>query len=103
VQPVVPHLVACVEVDQHSATVGAREEDARLALSARFDRREVPALHAAKLAPRPGDDYCTSSRSLNIGRYIAITMIPMIAPTPIIISGSMIEVRAAIDVSTSSS
>jgi hypothetical protein len=47
--------------------------------------------------------YCTSSSSLNIGRYIAMTITPTIAPTPIIISGSTIEVRAAIEVSTSSS
>ncbi len=47
--------------------------------------------------------YCTSWSSLNIGMYIAITMIPMIRPTPIIMSGSMIEVSEAIDVSTSSS
>ena len=40
--------------------------------------------------------YCTSCSSLNIGRYIAITMIPMIAPTPIIMSGSTIEVSEAI-------
>jgi hypothetical protein len=31
---------------------------------------------------------------LNIGRCIAIAMTPMIAPTPIIMSGSTIEVRA---------
>ena len=32
-----------------------------------------------------------------------MTMMPMIRPTPIIMSGSMIDVREAIDVSTSSS
>ena len=40
---------------------------------------------------------------LNIGRYIEIRMMPTITPTPIIISGSMIEVSAPIDASTSSS
>jgi hypothetical protein len=40
---------------------------------------------------------------LNIGRYIAITMMPTIAPTRIIISGSMIEVSAWMAASTSSS
>ena len=47
--------------------------------------------------------YCTSCRSLNIGRYIAMMMIPTIAPTPSIISGSTIEVSDWIEVSTSSS
>ena len=49
------------------------------------------------------DAYLTSVSSLNIGRYIEITMIPTITPTPIIINGSMIEVSAWIDASTSSS
>jgi hypothetical protein len=39
---------------------------------------------------------------LNIGRYIEMMMNPTIAPTPSIISGSTIEVRDWIDVSTSS-
>ena len=41
--------------------------------------------------------------SLNMGRYIEMMMIPTMKPTPIIISGSMIEVRFAIAASTSSS
>src|SRR5262249_7909745 len=40
---------------------------------------------------------------LNIGRYIAMMMTPTIIPTPIIMIGSMIEVRFAIALSTSSS
>ena len=40
---------------------------------------------------------------LNIGRYIEMMITPTIMPTPIIISGSMIEVSAWIDASTSSS
>jgi len=40
---------------------------------------------------------------LNIGRYIEITMRPTMQPTPIIMIGSMIEVSAWIDASTSSS
>ena len=47
--------------------------------------------------------YLTSESILNIGRYIAIRMIPTMIPTPINISGSMIEVRDWIDASTSSS
>jgi hypothetical protein len=42
-----------------------------------------PAVHAC---------YLTSVSSLNIGMYIEITIVPTIAPTPIIRSGSMIEV-----------
>src|SRR5439155_3711185 len=40
---------------------------------------------------------------LNIGRYIAMTMMPTMNPTPIIISGSMMDVRDWIVLSTSSS
>jgi hypothetical protein len=40
---------------------------------------------------------------LNIGRYIATMMMPTMNPTPIIMSGSMIEVRDWIVLSTSSS
>ncbi len=47
--------------------------------------------------------YLTSVSSLNIGRYMLMMMTPTMIPTPTIISGSMIEVRAAIDASTSSS
>ncbi len=44
-----------------------------------------------------------SVRSLNIGRYMEMMMTPTIIPTRIIIRGSMIEVRVAIELSTSSS
>jgi hypothetical protein len=40
---------------------------------------------------------------LNIGRYIEMMITPTIAPTPIIISGSMIAVSEPIAASTSSS
>ena len=40
---------------------------------------------------------------LNIGRYIEMMITPTIKPTPIIISGSMIEVSDWIEASTSSS
>jgi hypothetical protein len=47
--------------------------------------------------------YCTSSKILNIGRYIEITTRPTMQPTPIIMSGSMIEVSDFSIVATSSS
>ena len=47
--------------------------------------------------------YLTSVSSLNIGRYIEMMITPTIAPTPIIISGSMMAVSEAIAASTSSS
>ena len=40
---------------------------------------------------------------LNIGRYIAITMVPTMTPTPIIRIGSMMDVSDLMLVSTSSS
>ena len=40
---------------------------------------------------------------MNIGRYIEMMITPTIKPTPIIISGSMIDVSVEIDASTSSS
>jgi hypothetical protein len=40
---------------------------------------------------------------LNIGRYIEMMTTPTIMPTPIIMIGSMIEVRAWMEASTSSS
>jgi hypothetical protein len=47
--------------------------------------------------------YCTSSKILNIGMYIEMTTMPTITPTPIIMSGSMIEVSDFSIVATSSS
>ena len=51
----------------------------------------------------PSGGYLTSVSSLNIGRYIEMMITPTMTPTPIIISGSMIEVSDAIEASTSSS
>ncbi len=47
--------------------------------------------------------YSISVSILNIGRYIAMMITPTIAPTAIIMRGSMIEVSALIAASTSSS
>jgi hypothetical protein len=47
--------------------------------------------------------YLISVRSLNIGRYMEITIVPTMAPTPIIRIGSMIEVSDWMLASTSSS
>ena len=47
--------------------------------------------------------YLTSVSSLNIGRYMLMMMMPTMMPTPTIIIGSMIEVSAWIEASTSSS
>jgi hypothetical protein len=47
--------------------------------------------------------YLMSVSILNIGRYIAITMVPTMIPTPIIRIGSMMDVRDLMLVSTSSS
>jgi hypothetical protein len=51
----------------------------------------------------PPAGYLTSDSNLNIGRYIEMMITPTMAPTPIIISGSMIAVSEEIAVSTSSS
>ena len=50
-----------------------------------------------------GRSYFTSESILNIGRYIEMMITPTMQPTPIIISGSMIEVSEEMDASTSSS
>src|SRR5581483_4228314 len=63
-------------------------------------RRLAPLAERGGAWPRR---YLTRLSILNIGRYIAITMMPTMMPTPIIISGSMIDVSAAIAASTSSS
>ena len=47
--------------------------------------------------------YLISVSILNIGRYMLMMITPTIRPTPIIISGSMIEVSDWIAASTSSS
>ena len=47
--------------------------------------------------------YLTSVSILNIGRYIEMITMPTITPTPSIMIGSTIEVRAPTDASTSSS
>ena len=73
--------------------------------------RHTPSAREA-LRPRPLRDrvriprsraYLTSVSILNIGKYIEITITPTIAPTMIIISGSMIDVSVEIAESTSSS
>jgi hypothetical protein len=60
---------------------------------------------SAVAARRPAGPvvYLTRVSILNIGKYIAMMITPTISPTPIIISGSMIEVSDVIDASTSSS
>ena len=57
---------------------------------------------SAEWPPQPRT-YLTRLSSLNIGRYMLMMITPTISPTPIIISGSMIEVSVWIDASTSSS
>ena len=47
--------------------------------------------------------YLISVSSLNIGRYIEMMIVPMTAPTMMIMIGSMIEVSAEMEASTSSS
>jgi hypothetical protein len=47
--------------------------------------------------------YLMSEYSLNIGKYIEMTIVPTMIPTPIISNGSMIEVSDWMLVSTSSS
>ncbi len=44
-----------------------------------------------------------SVRSLNIGRYMLMMMTPTMSPTPIIMIGSITDVRVEIELSTSSS
>ena len=52
---------------------------------------------------RERQHYLISVSSLNIGMYIAITIVPTIAPTAIIMIGSMMDVSAWMLESTSSS
>ena|SRR5690349_8000734 len=52
---------------------------------------------------QPACRYLMSVSILNIGMYIEMRITPTMPPTAIIISGSMIEVRAATAASTSSS
>jgi hypothetical protein len=71
-------------------------------------RVNVAAVAVARPRPRPEEDvsgvlYWISVSSLNMGRYIEMMITPTTSPTPIIIRGSMTEVRVAIEVSTSSS
>jgi len=47
--------------------------------------------------------YWMSVSSLNIGMYIEMMITPTTMPTPIIMSGSMTDVRVAMELSTSSS
>jgi hypothetical protein len=60
----------------------------------------IPNLTRRNLTPT---SYFTSVSILNIGRYMLMMMMPTMIPTPIIISGSMIDVSAWIAASTSSS
>jgi hypothetical protein len=53
--------------------------------------------------PPNAANYWISVSSLNMGMYIEMMMMPTMIPTPIIIRGSMTEVRVAIELSTSSS
>ncbi len=58
--------------------------------------------HHTVSLPKPGA-YSISSKILNIGRYMEITMPPTMPPTTTIIRGSMIEVSAFTAASTSDS
>jgi hypothetical protein len=81
--------------------------------SASFPQPRLPTLRRAfdttgaasfrRKAAEEGGSYLTSESILNIGRYIAITMTPTMAPTRIIISGSTMDVRDWMAASTSSS
>ena len=62
-------------------------------------RRQV----AEPRPPPPPARYLISDSILNIGMYMLMMMTPTIMPTPIIMIGSMIDVREAIEASTSSS
>ena len=64
-------------------------------------RKSAPSTNTVTLTGRRR--YFTSVSSLNIGRYIEMMITPTMQPTPIIISGSMIEVSDWIAASTSSS
>ena len=75
----------------------ARKHDHR---REREQRQEPP--HGF-MRPSPPPHYLMSVIILNIGRYIAMTIVPTITPTPIISTGSMIEVSDWMLVSTSSS
>jgi hypothetical protein len=58
----------------------------------------------SELSPETrGTRYLMSVSILNIGRYIAITIVPTMAPTPIIRIGSMMDVSDWMLESTSSS
>jgi hypothetical protein len=52
---------------------------------------------------RPSSSYLMSVSILNIGRYIEITIVPTMTPTPIIRIGSMMDVSDWMLESTSSS
>ena len=60
-------------------------------------------LAATTKAAKSPSVYSIRVSILNIGMYIAITIMPTMAPTPIIRIGSMIEVSAWMLASTSSS
>jgi hypothetical protein len=85
----------------------------RLQLLVRERRRAAAGFGQVRVGERPSSitvvkpasrsSYLTSESSLNIGRYMLMMITPTIAPTPIIISGSMIAVSEAIAASTSSS
>ena len=57
----------------------------------------------APIAPGIAAAYSISSKILNMGRYIEITIAPTMPPTTTIIKGSKIEVRAFTAASTSDS
>ena len=93
-----------------------RGEDAGVAIIARRKgRRRIGALVGSRSVPvttggetpvsnTPGiAAYSTSSKILNMGRYIEITMAPTMPPTTTINKGSMIEVKAFTAASTSDS
>ena len=63
------------------------------------EQRQEPSHRFTDRAPH----YLMSVSILNIGRYIEMTIVPTIAPTPIIRIGSMIEVSDWMLASTSSS
>ena len=102
-----------VEVVPRPQRVVAEPVDERAGLAAATASRCTAARRGLRASPprtlhsrppgRSPRSYLISVSSLNIGRYIERMIVPTMAPTMMIMIGSMIEVSDAIDASTSSS
>jgi hypothetical protein len=103
ISAVVHYLDTTASGVQSAIALEALVSAAFILIGSKIGDLEYNGLEAGLSLARHSLRYLTRLSSLNIGKYIEMMITPTMAPTPIIISGSMMAVSEAIAASTSSS